>query len=73
MMRCPVLTGGGLGVVAMLPGSWVALLTQRSATLVDVQLATNVSCRMFFFFTAAPLLINVNDYCIDKVLWRFLD
>jgi hypothetical protein len=39
----------------------------------DAWLGTFNAWRMFFFFTAAMLFINIHHYFIDNVLWRFKD
>ncbi|MEQ1898631.1 MAG: hypothetical protein ABL971_14725 [Vicinamibacterales bacterium] len=58
-------------VVALVAAGWLAF--EIIPNSLDVQLATYGSWRMFFFFTAAMLFINIHDYFIDNVLWRFRD
>lgn len=40
---------------------------------IDTALGTFAAWKIFFFFTAAMLFINVHHYFIDNVLWRFRD
>ena len=58
-------------VVALVTAGWLAF--EFIPNSLDVQLATYGSWRMFFFFTAAMLFINIHHYFIDNVLWRFRD
>ena len=58
-------------VVALVTAGWLAF--ELIPNSLDVQLATYGSWRMFFFFTAAMLFINIHHYFIDNVLWRFRD
>ena len=58
-------------VVALVTAGWLAF--ELIPNSLDVQLATYGSRRMFFFFTAAMLFINIHHYFIDNVLWRFRD
>ncbi len=58
-------------VVALVTAGWLAF--EFIPNSLDVQLATYGSWRMFFFFTAAMLFINIHHYFIDNVLWKFRD
>jgi len=57
--------------VGLVTAGWLAF--ELIPNSLDVQLGTYASWRMFFFFTAAMLFINVHHYFIDNVLWRFND
>ena len=50
---------------------WLAF--EMVPNTLDTALGTFAAWRMFFFFTAAMLFINVHHYFIDNVLWRFKD
>ena len=50
---------------------WLAF--EMVPNTLDNALGTFAAWRMFFFFTAAMLFINVHHYFIDNVLWRFKD
>ena len=52
-------------------GGWLAF--EMVPNTLDTALGTFAAWRMFFFFTAAMLFINVHHYFIDNVLWRFKD
>lgn len=64
-LRATALT---LGVIV---AGWLSF--EYIPTAVDAWLGTFNAWRMFFFFTAAMLFINIHHYFIDNVLWRFKD
>ena len=58
-------------VVGIVLAGWLAF--EFVPNSLDNQLGTFNSWKMFFFFTAAMLFINIHHYFIDNVLWRFRD
>ena len=58
-------------VVGIVVAGWLAF--EFVPNSLDNQLGTFNSWKMFFFFTAAMLFINIHHYFIDNVLWRFRD
>jgi hypothetical protein len=52
-------------------GGW--LVFEMVPDSLDAWLGTFDAWRIFFFFTAAMLFINIHHYFIDNVLWRFRD
>jgi hypothetical protein len=57
-----------LGTIA---AGWLSFDLLPSA--LDAALGTFATWRIFFFFTAAMLFINIHHYFIDNVIWRFRD
>jgi hypothetical protein len=57
-----------MGLVA---SGWLAF--EMVPDSLDAWLGTFDAWRVFFFFTAAMLFINIHHYFIDNVLWRFRD
>lgn len=58
-------------VVGLVLAGWLAF--ELVPNTMDNALGTFNAWRMFFFFTAAMLFINIHHYFIDNVLWRFKD
>src|SRR6185503_12557967 len=58
-------------VVGLVMAGW--LVFECLPNSIDNALGTFASWKMFFFFTAAMLFINIHHYFIDNVLWRFKD
>jgi hypothetical protein len=57
-----------MGIVA---AGWLSFELLPHAA--DTALQTFNTWRMFFFFTASMLFINIHHYFIDNVVWRFKD
>jgi len=66
----PEVRGTVIAVGTVLAG-WLAF--EFVPNEVDTALGTFNAWKMFFFFTAAMLFINIHHYFIDNVLWRFRD
>jgi hypothetical protein len=58
-------------VVLVVLAGWMAF--ELVPNSIDNALGTFTAWKMFFFFTAATLFINIHHYFIDNVLWRFRD
>ena len=58
-------------VIGVILAGWLAF--EMLPNSLDNALGTFTAWRMFFFFTAAMLFINIHHYFIDNVLWRFRD
>jgi hypothetical protein len=58
-------------VVGTVVAGWLAF--EFLPNEIDAGLRTFAAWKMFFFFTAAMLFINIHHYFIDNVLWRFKD
>jgi hypothetical protein len=58
-------------VVGVVAAGWLSFDLVPSA--LDAWLGTFDTWRIFFFFTAAMLFINIHHYFIDNVIWRFRD
>jgi hypothetical protein len=58
-------------VVAVIAAGWLSF--DLIPSTLDKWLGTFDAWRIFFFFTAAMLFINIHHYFIDNVLWRFRD
>jgi hypothetical protein len=58
-------------VLAVVAAGWLSFDLVPSA--LDARLGTFDAWRIFFFFTAAMLFINIHHYFIDNVIWRFRD
>jgi hypothetical protein len=58
-------------VMGLIVGGW--LVFEMVPDSLDAWLGTFDAWRIFFFFTAAMLFINIHHYFIDNVLWRFRD
>jgi hypothetical protein len=57
--------------MALIAAGWLSFDLVPSA--LDKWLATFEAWRLFFFFTAAMLFINIHHYFIDNVIWRSRD
>ena len=62
---------GTVLVVGLILAGWMAF--ELVPNTIDNALGTFNAWKMFFFFTAAMLFINIHHYFIDNVLWRFRD
>ena len=62
---------GTILVVGTVLAGWLAF--EFLPNEADNALNTFNTWKMFFFFTAAMLFINIHHYFIDNVLWRFKD
>ena len=60
--------GIALGVIV---AAWLSF--EFMPSMLDTTLRTFDTWRIFFFFTAAMLFINIHHYFIDNVLWRSRD
>jgi hypothetical protein len=58
-------------VLAVIGAGWLSF--DLIPSTLDKWLGTFDSWRIFFFFTAAMLFINIHHYFIDNVLWRSRD
>ncbi|MBM3818417.1 MAG: hypothetical protein FJW14_05285 [Acidimicrobiia bacterium] len=58
-------------VAGLVLAGWLAF--EFVPNSLDNALGTFNAWKMFFFFTAAMLFINIHHYFIDNVLWRFKD
>ena len=58
-------------VVGTVLAGWLAF--ELFPNSLDNALGTFSAWKMFFFFTAATLFINIHHYFIDNVIWRFRD
>ena len=58
-------------VAAVVAAGWLSFDFVPST--LDAWLGTFDTWRIFFFFTAAMLFINIHHYFIDNVIWRFRD
>lgn len=58
-------------VAAVVAAGWLAF--DFIPSTLDAWLGTFDTWRIFFFFTAAMLFINIHHYFIDNVIWRFRD
>jgi hypothetical protein len=58
-------------VMGLVLAGWMAF--EFVPNSLDNALGTFTAWKMFFFFTAAMLFINIHHYFIDNVLWRFRD
>ncbi len=58
-------------VAGLILAGWMAF--EFVPNSMDNALGTFTAWKMFFFFTAAMLFINIHHYFIDNVLWRFKD
>ena len=66
----PEVRGTAIAVGTVVAG-WLAF--EFVPNEIDTALGTFAAWKMFFFFTAAMLFINIHHYFIDNVLWRFRD
>jgi hypothetical protein len=57
--------------IALVAAGWLSF--EFVPSTLDKWLATFEAWRIFFFFTAAMLFINIHHYFIDNVIWRFKD
>ena len=58
-------------IFGLILAGWLAF--EFVPNTVDNALGTFTAWRMFFFFTAAMLFINIHHYFIDNVIWRMRD
>jgi hypothetical protein len=58
-------------IVGLVLAGWLAF--EFVPNSVDNVLGTFTAWKMFFFFTAATLFINIHHYFIDNVIWRMRD
>jgi hypothetical protein len=58
-------------VIGVVLAGWLAF--EFVPNTLDNAVGTFTAWKMFFFFTAAMLFINIHHYFIDNVLWRFRD
>jgi hypothetical protein len=58
-------------VIGLVLAGWLAF--EFVPNTLDNAVGTFTAWRMFFFFTAAMLFINIHHYFIDNVLWLFRD
>ena len=58
-------------VAGIVLAGWLAF--EFVPNTLDNAVGTFAAWKMFFFFTAAMLFINIHHYFIDNVLWRFRD
>jgi hypothetical protein len=58
-------------VIAIVTAGWLSFDFMPST--LDSWLGTFQAWRIFFFFTAAMLFINIHHYFIDNVIWRSRD